>query len=270
MKKYFVPFACFLFAACKNNTDNNEVTSLNPDPPMINYTVVKVFPHDTTTYTEGFEWHDGALYESGGDPDYKGQSKLVKTDLQTGKPLQEVKMDKAYFGEGITMLNGKIYQMTYREHKCFVYDAKTFKLLNTFTYDGEGWGMTNDGKYIIMDDGSNHLYYRDPATFQVVKTISVQDNYGPEASVNELEYVNGYIYANVYEENFIIKIDPATGNVVGRLDLKGIREKNGVATDPKMDMDGFVLNGIAYNSAENCFYVTGKDWPAVFEIKLNN
>jgi glutaminyl-peptide cyclotransferase len=270
MKKYFIAATLLIFAACKNNTNKNiDTSTINPDPPSITYIVAKIYPHDTTTYTEGLEWHDGYLYESGGDPDYKGRSSLSKIDLQTGKAVQQIKLGKEYFGEGITMLNGKIYQMTWREHKCFVYDAKTFKLLNTFTYDGEGWGMTNDGKNIIMDDGSNHLYYRDPETFNVIKTISVSDNYGPEASVNELEYVNGFIYANVYMENFLIKINPLTGNVVGRIDLKNIREKNGVASDPNMANDGYVLNGIAYDPAKNSFYVTGKNWPALFEIKLN-
>jgi glutamine cyclotransferase len=270
MKKYVFIASIILLAACNNNkTQNDAVANPNPDPPTINYSVIKVLPHDTSVYTEGFEFHDGFLYESGGDPDYIGKSKLVKTEIATGKSVLETKPGKEYFGEGITMLNGKIYQMTWKEKTCFVYDAKTFKLLKKLSYDGEGWGMTNDGKQIIMDDKTNNLVYRDPETFAVIKQVPVSDNHGPEESINELEYVNGFIYANVYLSNTILKIDPSTGKVVGEMDMTGIREKNGVSADPSMPDNGLVLNGIAYDAATSIFYITGKQWPAVFEIKLN-
>ena len=273
MKRNFGVIIIFLLAACGSGHDKNTSTDIentaNPAPLTIPYRVVNIYPHDSSTYTEGLEWHDSSLYESGGDPDYKGKSKLVRTDLKTGKVLQKLGLSSAYFGEGITLLDGKIYQMTYKEQKCFVYDAKTFQLLKTFTYSGEGWGMTNDGKEIIMDDGSNHLFYRNPQNFAVTRTVDVVDNYGPVANINELEYVNGFIYANIYESNTIIKIDPTTGRVVGKMDLTGIREKNGVPSDPEMMDDGYVLNGIAYDSVKNSFYVTGKDWPVIFELKLN-
>lgn len=268
MKKYIAIAGSILIAACNNNTstENNTAENVNPGPATINYNVVKVYPHDTTTYTEGLEFHDNYLLESGGN---YGESKLVKTDLQTGKPIKQLNLDKKYFGEGITLLNGKIYQMTYKEGVCFVYDAKTFKLLKQLHYDGEGWGMTNNGKEIIMDDGSNHIYFRDPETFNVVKTITVSDNLGPIDSVNELELIDGFLYANIYLSNTIIKIDTTTGRVVGKMDLTGIREKSGVAPDSSMPDDGLVLNGIAYDSTKKSLYVTGKDWPALFEIKLN-
>ena len=198
MKKYFFSAVIIiLIASCNNNSSSsNDITKdINPEAPAINYTVVKVYPHDTTTYTEGLEWRDSTLLESGGN---YGESKLVRTDLQTGKPVKEIKLDKKFFGEGITLLNGKIYQMTYKEGICFVYDAKTFKLLKQFNYEGEGWGMTNDGKNIIMDDGSANIYYRDPETFSIIKKIGVFDNSGPIDQVNELEYVNGYLYSEIF------------------------------------------------------------------------
>jgi len=195
---------------------------------------------------------------------------LAKTEIATGKDLQKINLAKEYFGEGLTMLNGKIYQLTYKENKCFVYDAKTFKLLNTFTYEGEGWGMTNDGKEIIMDNGTNNLTYRNPETFAIIKTVPVVGvpASNGEVFINELEYVKGFIYANTWTRDFdkIVKIDANTGKVVGVLDFNGVLQRY---AKPEEIQKTDVFNGIAYDSTKNLFYLTGKNWSKMFEVKLN-
>lgn len=263
---------CFLllliFPACNTNQpDNNVSNNGNPPPPVIGYSVVKVYPHDTSSYTEGLEWKNNSLYESGGN---KGSSKLFQATLD-GKTLISVPLAKEYFGEGITILNNKIYQLTWQEHKVFVYDIATFKKIAEFSWPYDGWGMTNNGKNLIIGTGGSVLYFADPENFKILSQISVTDNYGPVSMINELEYVNNYIYANVYETDYILKIDPQTGNVVGKLDLSGLLQKSGMNYNPQdyPGSNGNVLNGIAYDSAKNSFYVTGKMWPALFEIKLN-
>jgi glutamine cyclotransferase len=214
------------------------------------------------------QWKNNSLYESGGN---YGSSKLFQSSLD-GKTLKSVKLTKEYFGEGITVLNNRIYQLTWKESKVFVYDASTFKKINELTWPHDGWGMTNDGKNIIISTGSSILYFVDPENFKILNQISVTDNYGPVSLVNELEYVNNFIYANVYETDFILKIDPETGNVVGKLDLSGLLQKSGMQYNAQNypGTNGNVLNGIAYDSVKNSFFVTGKMWPALFEIKLNS
>ncbi|MBS1626305.1 MAG: glutaminyl-peptide cyclotransferase [Bacteroidetes bacterium] len=271
MKKIYWSFiAILLFTACHNNTQQEEPTTPISTIPNIAYTITNVYPHNIESFTEGLEFHNGFLYESTGDPDYKGNSFLMKTDIKNGKDLQKVNLNKQYFGEGLTLLNGKIYQLTYKENKCFVYDANTFQLLNTFIYEGEGWGMTNDGKEIIMDNGSNNLIYRNPKTFAITKTVPVVGVPTSNGAVfiNELEYVNGFIYANTWTQDFdkIVKIDAATGKVVGVLDFTGVLDKY-ATTNETANRD--VLNGIAYDSTKQLFYFTGKNWPKMFEVKLN-
>ncbi len=262
---------CFILlisiASCNGNTDkgpeiSENINSVAP-PPMLQYNVVKVYPHDTTSFTEGLLWFNNTLFEGTGN---KGESKLMKLDINTGKASQEVKLDKQFFGEGISILNNKVYQLTWQEHKAFVYDLSTFKKIQEFEWPYEGWGMTHDGKNLIIGTGSNSLYYVDPNTFKILKTVGVSDNNGPVANINELEYVNGFIYANIYQTKYIIKINPETGTVVGKLDLDSVMEKNGVKYNANT-VD--VLNGIAYDSAKNSFYITGKNWPALFEVKIN-
>lgn len=265
---------CFLLAifgaSCNNNTDKNgnTIDYNNSAPPSISYTIVKVYPHDTSSYTEGLEWRNNSFYESGGN---YGKSKLSRYSLE-GKNLQSIPLTKEYFGEGITLFNGKIYQLTYREHKVFVYDSATFKKVGEFEWPYEGWGMTNDGKHLIIDTGGSILYFIDPETFKILNQVSVNNNYGPVSSINELEYVDNFIYANVYETDTILKIDPQNGNVVGVLDMSGLLQKSGMPVNLQNynNNTGNVLNGIAYDSEKNTFYITGKLWPALFEIKLNN
>jgi len=261
-------FLLGLLSGCKSKTeDNKEDANAITVPAVLSYNITNVYPHNTGSYTEGLEWHDSTLYESTGN---YGQSKLARVSLHTGKDIQKIDLAKEYFGEGITVLNGKIYQLTYQEKKCFVYDFKTFKKIGEFTYTVEGWGMTNDGKYLIMNDGSNNIYFRDPETFQVVKSVGVYDNNGPLAMINEMEYVNGFIYSNVYTKNDIVKIDPVTGRVLAKADFSYILNKyapGAISDDDQMNKS--VLNGIAYDSVGKRFFITGKNWPKMFEVKFN-
>ncbi|MFT4155234.1 glutaminyl-peptide cyclotransferase [Parafilimonas sp.] len=269
MKLQYRLLCLLLFSACNTSQPDNTVNdNSNPAPPMINYSIVKVYPHDTSSYTEGLEWRNNSLYESGGN---YGSSRLHQTTLE-GKKLQSLPLAKEFFGEGITLLNNKIYQLTYREHKVFVYDAATFKKIKEMEWPYEGWGMTNNGKDLIISTGSSVLYFVDPENFKILNQVSVTDNYGPVSNLNELEYVNNRIYANIWQTDYIVKIDPETGRVTGKLDAGGILQKSGIAYNPEdyPGSNGNVLNGIAYDSARNSFYITGKKWPALFEIKLNN
>ncbi len=270
MRKYLVSALILYFLSSCNNPpkESTEENNPNPAPPILSYNIVKVYPHDTTSYIEGLFLHNNALYESTGN---NGKSKLLKLNIENGKPEKEIKLDSTYFGEGISMVNNKIYQLTWQEHKVFIYDANTFKKIKEMQWPFEGWGMTTDGKQLIISTGGSNLYFVNPDDFKIIKQVSVTDNYGPVGNVNELEYVNGIIYANLYQTNYILKIDPETGKVTGKLDLTGILDKSSIPYDPaKYDVNsGNVLNGIAYDSAKNSFYVTGKYWPALFEIKLN-
>lgn len=225
------------------------------------FQIIAQYPHNNTYFTEGLEYKDSVIYESTG---LNEQSKLCKLDLKTGKELLEIDLDKKYFGEGITILNNKIYQLTYKEEKCFVYDAKTFKKLNELSYKGEGWGMTNNGKQIIMSNGSNNLYFRNTNTFVEENVIAIFDENGPLGNINELEYVDGFVYANIWYKNYIVKIDPKQGKVIAKYDLSSLISQYLPNLSPEA-----VLNGIAYNPKTKNFYITGKNWPALFEIKFN-
>lgn len=258
---YLFPFV--LLAACHNDDvkkDPQNTTNTVNEPAQLQFTITNQYPHDTSTYTEGLEFYNHTLYESGGQ---YGVSKLVSVDLNSGKDIKKISLDKKYFGEGITILNNKIYQMTWKEKICFVYDAKTFSKLKELTYDGEGWGMTNNGKQIIMSDGSNNLYFRDPETFKVLNIVGVSDNNGPVGNINELEYVNGFILANIWQSDIIIKIDPESGKVLGKADFSGTKEKYFPEALEKAE----VLNGIAYDSTTKRLFITGKYWPKIFEVK---
>jgi len=251
--------------ACNNNDTSNASLDVNngiPAPTAISYNIINTYPHDTSYYTEGLQVYKGHLYESTGN---YGQSKLLKVDLKTGKPVKELALDPKYFGEGLTVLNDTIYQMTYKEKTGFVYDMN-FKLIRTFSYDTEGWGMTTNGKHLLMSDGSSNIYFRDPATFRTLNIISITNNNGPIANINELEWVDGVIYANIWNTNSIIRIDPSNGHVTGMMDFTGLLEKAGhKGADYEV---GNVLNGIAYDSSKQTLLITGKLWPLVFEVKL--
>ena len=268
MKKILASLFLVLFVACNNGgndtkTNNPVEDNSNPAPPLLSYNIVKVYPHDTSFFTEGLIWYNNSLYESTG---MEGESRLVKTDLNSGKIVQQNRMLPQDFGEGIAILNNKIYQLTYRQYKVYVYDLTTFKKIKELNWPYEGWGMTTDGKQLIISTGSSNLYFVNPDSFKIVNTVSVTNNYGPVGQINELEFVKGIIYSNVWMQNIILKIDPQTGKVLGQLDMQNLLQGSSIMLNNANDD---VLNGIAYDSTKNSFYITGKRWPALFEIKLN-
>ncbi len=247
------------------HTDTKDAVSI---PATISWDIVREYPHDPGAFTEGLEYADGFLYESTGQ---YGHSDIRKTDLKTGKVLLQTKMEARYFGEGSTLLNGKIYQLTYREGKGFIYDAATLKQTGTFHFDAvEGWGMFNNGSSLIFDDGTNVFHFIDPNTFKEIKKLTVTDEHGPVNEINEPELINGFIYANQWQTEKILKIDTATGRVVGRADLSGIRQRIGIPALSGRQGTPDVMNGIAWDKAGNRIFITGKNWPKVLEVKLDN
>ncbi|HEY8783203.1 MAG TPA: glutaminyl-peptide cyclotransferase [Mucilaginibacter sp.] len=240
-------------------------------PAAYTYKVIKVFPHDTSCYTEGLVYQDGYLYESGGgygDPppgeEKDGQSSLRKVDLTTGKVLRKVMLDPKIFGEGISIIGNKLIQLTWKSKIGFVYDKDTFKLLSTFTNNVgmEGWGMCFDGKKLYMDDSTNRIWFLDKDNYRQIGYIDVYDDKGAVNEVNELEYIDGKLYANVYKTNTIIAIDPKTGAVLQRIDLSNLYPEDQRA--PNAD----VLNGIAYDAQGKRIFITGKKWPHLYEVEF--
>jgi glutaminyl-peptide cyclotransferase len=226
------------------------------------FEVVARYPHDDTAFTEGLQYIDGQLYESTG---YNGQSDLRLVDLQSGEVLERHPLDSAYFGEGITILGDTIYQLTYTTETGFTYDRQTLEQTGTFTYEGEGWGMTTDGTSLIMSNGSNQIVYRDPETFAITRTIDVTDGGTDIFNLNELEYIDGVIWANIWHSCWIARIDPETGKVIDWFDLTPLQDE---VRKTKPDVD--VLNGIAWKEDSGTVLVTGKYWPTLFEIKLTD
>lgn len=229
-------------------------------PQQGKYKIINVFPHDIGAYTQGLIYtRQGKLFEGTG---MRGESKLKEVKLKTGETVRETSLSSEYFGEGITIVNNRIIQLTWQSNLGFVYELDSFKKLKEFSYPTEGWGLTFDGKYLVMSDGSENLTYLDTANFTIVKRQQVYDNNGPITKINELEYVSGYIYANIYTTDFIVKIDPQTGKIVKRWDLTTLlnESERTARTD--------VLNGIAYNEKTGRFYITGKYWPKLFDMKL--
>lgn len=260
-----------LLAACTNNPSQDTPAAgkgmENSTPPVINYSVTAVLPHDTTSFTEGLLFHEGQLFESTGtEPDMpvSRRSLFGMVDRSTGKISPKAELDRnKFFGEGIAFVNDKVYQLTWQTKTGFIYDAKTFKKLGEFSYNTEGWGMTTDGKSLIMSDGTSNINFIDPVTFRLQRILGVSDNNGPVGNINELELINGFLYANQWQTNYILKIDLSTGKVVGKLDLTSLVTE---ARNKYPESDS--LNGIAYDSATGKVYVTGKLWPNIYEIKF--
>jgi glutaminyl-peptide cyclotransferase len=234
--------------------------SIHAATPVYGYRVVHVYPHDTSAYTEGLFYKDGYLYESTGEA---GESTVRKVELETGKVLQRHDVPDAYFGEGIVDWNHELIQLTWKSELGFVYDLGTFRQQRTFRYPGEGWALTRDSKHLYMSDGSPVLRVLDPNTLTATGSIMVTDNGEPVTNLNELEWVKGEIYANVWMTNRIARIDPTTGHVTGWIDLSGLLDVSRLP-DPGND----VLNGIAYDEQHDRLFVTGKRWPKLFEITL--
>ena len=228
-------------------------------PEQLSYRVVEHLAHNTKNYTQGLEFYQGKLYEGTGN---HGESYVYCYDPKTGKEFKQLKLDDQYFGEGITILNNRLYQLTYKAKKGFVYDVNTFEKIEEFTFlSKEGWGLTNDGEYLIMSDGSSKVTYINPNTYKVEKTIEVSHPGGFVGSINELEYVDGVIYANVWPGETIVKFESNTGRVLAFIDMRGLLSNFNVG-----HID--VLNGIAYEPNEKLFYVTGKWWPRMFKVKF--
>ena len=228
--------------------------------PEYTYQVVHVYPHDPNAFTQGLEFRAGYLYEGTG---LKGRSSLRKVKLETGQVLQEIDLDPQYFGEGITVLNQQIIELTWQTETGFVYDQSSFRRQRTFNYPGEGWGLTNDGQQIYMSDGTAQIRTWDAVTLQEKRRITVRDRGQPVLNLNELEMVRGELYANVWQTDRIARISPSDGRVLGWIDLTGILS---AADRAKQQVD--VLNGIAYDVLGNRLFITGKLWPRLFEIKL--
>ncbi|WP_300567716.1 glutaminyl-peptide cyclotransferase [Flavobacterium sp.] len=230
------------------------------EPKLLSYTIVNTFPHDPAAFTEGLEFYGDHLYESTGR---NGESNFRKIDYKTGKVLQQVDIDKKYFGEGITFINGKLFQLTWQEKTGFIYDANTLKLEKTFSFDKniEGWGMTNDKEFIYQSDGTEKIWKMNPENQKMIDYINVYTNNDKIKSVNELEWIDGKIYGNIWQKDAIVIVDPKTGAVEAVVDLSGLRSK---VTNAEAE----VLNGIAYNPNTKTIFVTGKNWNKLFEIKI--
>ncbi len=263
MKKILPIILLSCFVTCKNKEDNNQNgNTTDPNAPKgMSYSIVSTYPHDTSSYTQGLIIYNGVMYEGTG---LEGKSRLMKVDLKTGKALQSIDLDKKIFGEGVTILNDTVYQLTWKNKVVFVYTLKDFKKIKEIPLDIEGWGLTNDGKNLIVSTGGSDLFYYEPSTFKLLKTQTVTDAGSPTHDLNELEYINGFVYANQYEAPYIFKIDPATGMIVAKADLTGMWDRI-KAINPEAD----VPNGIAYDAASKKIYITGKLWPELYEVQFS-
>ncbi len=227
-------------------------------PTLYTYNIVQTYPHDTNAFTEGLVFDSGYLYESTGE-----SSSLRRVDLTSGNELKEVNLPAEYFGEGLTVINDTLIQLTWQNHVGFIYDKATLSLIGNFSYSTEGWGLTYDGIRLIMSDGTSNLYFLDPTTFQGIGQVSVHDGNTSVADINELEYVNGDVYANIWMQQKIAIINPQNGQVKGWIDLSGLYQTNNPSNIPDN-----VLNGIAYDAQTNRLFITGKDWPNLYQITM--
>ncbi len=255
-RKPFPLFLIFIFFAACSSDDRDKAA----ENRLIAFKVHSTFPHDEASFTQGFVVHQGKLFESTGE---NGHSWFGVLNIKTGKPEKSVALDSEYFGEGITILNDKVYQLTWKSQKGFIYAINDFEKLGEFTYSTQGWGLTNDGTHLIMSDGTDKIYYLDTTSFAVTKTIRVTFDSKPVNMLNELEYVNGSIYANIWQTNTIAKIDPGTGEMSGFMDLTAL-EAQAKIKNPDID----VLNGIAWYEPTKSLLVTGKYWPYIYALKL--
>ena len=250
-----------IYYALRPKQPSAEVTPAIPDPlaQNLSYEILATLPHDPTCYTQGLVIDEGVFYESCG---LYGQSSLRLVDPATGTVQAETELDASFFAEGLALLQDKLYQLTWRENTGFVYDARTFEQLRTFNYQTEGWGLTTDGSALILSDGTNTLYWLDPGTMQIVRQVNVSYQGQSVEYLNELEFINGLIFANIYLTDTIVAVNPDDGNVVSLIDLTGLRPEQNQA------MQGEVLNGIAYDSINDKLYLTGKNWPSLYEVRL--
>ena len=244
----------------------NETTSF-PSVSVINYSVKSIIHHDTTLFTEGFAFYNNNLFESTGSPTLSFKSLIGITDLKTGEFSKKIEIDNSkYFGEGIVFLKDKLYQLTYKNQTGFIFDANTFKKEGQFSYSNlEGWGLTSDGENLIMSDGTDCLTYLNPLNFKPSKILKITEKGILRDSLNELEFINGFIYANIWMNNSIVKIDPISGKVVGKIDLSSLTNESKTIYS-RSD----ALNGIAFDSINDKIYVTGKLWPNIYQIEFKH
>ena len=233
-----------------------QVTASHSSRPV---TVVKTFPHDPNAFTQGLEFYGTALFEGTG---LRGESTLRRVDLKTGSVRRKRSIPDKYFGEGITVVGKRIFQITWQENTAFVYGRRTFKRIRRFTYEGEGWGLAHNSRRLVMSNGSSTIAFRDPRTFEVTRRIDVTDEGQPVDRLNELEWVNGDILANIWQTNDIVRIDPVSGNVTARYDVSALQQREEREGNPD------VANGIAYMKEQNRLFVTGKFWRHVYEVEL--
>ena len=252
LKLFFAALAAVLISSCSDSKTSET-------PVVYTYKVVNAYPHDREAFTQGLVYEKGLLYESTG---LNGSSTLRKVELETGNILQLHKLPTEFFGEGITIYKDRIIQLTYRSNVGFVYNKDSFELLKKFDYSTESWGLTYDGKHLIMSDGTSTLYLLDAETFREAGRINVHDKDGPVSGLNELEYIKGQIFANVWPTDHIVRIAPRTGKVTGWIDL------NGLLSLQDRDQPVDALNGITYDAVNDRLFVTGKFWPKLFQIKL--
>ncbi len=248
-----------------SNVANANVAPKTAPVPVYDYTIVNTYPHDPKAFTQGLTYHDGFLYEGTGGKDGDNfYSWLRKVEIKSGKVLQQHDLSRDYFGEGITILNDKVYQLTWKEGVAFVYNLSDFKPIGEFRYSGEGWGLTDDGTHLYMSDGTHVIRVVNPEDFKTIRTIVVNDEKGqPLMNLNELEWVRGEIWANVWQSGWLMRIDPATGRLLGRIDLRKVTEE-----EQRQNRNADVLNGIAYDEEGDRIFVTGKMWRRMFEISL--
>ncbi len=246
----------------RETVKTSQIKFTPPPAKKFGFNVVREYPHDNTAFTQGLEYHNGVLFESTGQ--YDGRSSIRQVDLNTGEIIKKVSLGNEYFGEGLTIVDDRVIQLTWMENKAFVYDRATLGKIGEFSYGSfkEGWGICFDGTQLIVSDGSNRLYFLNKDTFEETEIKEVFDHRGPRSELNELEYIDGKIYANVYQENIIVIIDPKTGAVEGEINLIGLFPE---AQNLPYDHE---LNGIAYDRAQERLFVTGKNWSKLFEIAL--
>lgn len=254
-----LPAILVLVVSCNSFACDSAKPPADKNPTIYGYEIVHTWPHDPDAFTQGLLFSGGNFLESTGEA---GHSSLRRVTPESGTVVQKVDVPRPYFAEGLTLLKGKIYQLTWQHQLGFVYDALTFEKTGEFKYTGEGWGLATDGQSLILSDGTNRIRFLDPDNFQVTKTIAVFDGYAAVEEINELEYVQGEIFANIWHADRIARIDPKTGKVVGWINLAGLLAR-GEAQDEEA-----VLNGIAYDEGSGRLFVTGKLWPKLFEIRL--
>lgn len=265
MKRYFYTMIALLFISLLFMNGCTKDKGIPPGdsskPPVYTYEIVKSYPHDEKAFTQGLQFYNGYLWESTGE---EGESSVRQVELETGKVLKITPLAADLFGEGLTIFNGKIYQITWQDRKAFTYDLNTLQKINEQTYEYEGWGLTTDGKNLIATDGSNVIRFLDPNTLQMVNQFEVKNKNSKVNDLNELEYIKGEIWANIWKKDMIVRIDPKDGKILAWVDLSGLRPKETYRDNES------VLNGIAYDEQNGRLFVTGKRWPKIFEIRLKH